>query len=83
MTDSKEPLLHLFNVGEKVRLTRDIYDYGEDAAYPPGYIARKGEIVVVRDCWLSGKGGLRIEVSHGSVIDRSFVVYTSEIEELT
>ena len=35
-----------FQVGDMVQLTRDIYEEGEDI--PPGYIAFKGETVVVR-----------------------------------
>lgn len=35
------------NVGEQIRVTKDIYDYGDEGHHPPGYIANKGDIVTI------------------------------------
>lgn len=60
-------------VGEKVRLTADIYDYGEDH-HPPGWLARKGEIVVIGAIY-----GKKLAVHHKEVTNGSmFVVFEGE-----
>lgn len=55
---------------QKVKLLKDIYDDGQDC-HPPGFIARKGEEVVVRD--LHG-----ITVSHEGRFDASFFIQPDE-----
>lgn len=55
-----------------VRLLKDIYDDGQDC-HPPGYIARKGEIVEVREV-------RTLSVAHAGVTDSSFVVMAGEYE---
>lgn len=49
------------DVGDVLILTADIYDDGEDH-HPPGYIARRGERVVVRKVLEGGRR--RLAVSH-------------------
>jgi hypothetical protein len=59
-------------VPSRVRLLKDIYDDGQDH-HPPGYIARKGEVVEVRE--------LRaLAVAHEGITDQSFVIRTGEFE---
>ena len=67
------------NVGDRLRLTSDIHDDGQDH-HPPGYIAYIGDIVVVREIAHGGKGGERIHVSHQDVTDKAFLVYPHEFE---
>lgn len=55
--------------GDKVMLTEDIYDDGCDNHHPPGFIAMKGEIVVVRKVV-----GRRLQVSHEHITNRSFMI---------
>jgi len=70
-----------YRVGDKVRLTQDIYDYGEDH-HPPGHTAVSGDLVVIRKVFTGGKGGERFHVSHPDVTDRAFLVYGSEFESV-
>jgi hypothetical protein len=60
--------------GDRVRLVKDIYDDGEDH-HPPGYCARRDEIVIVRVVREKA-----IAVSHESVTDSAFVIYPGEFE---
>ena len=76
-----ESVVHSAKVGDRVRLMVDIYDDG-DGACPPGYIARKGEEVIVRKIWLSGKGGVRAHLSHEHITDNAFHAYGTEFELL-
>lgn len=65
-------------VGDRLRLTQDIYEDGEDV--PPGYIGLKGDTVIVRRISHGGKGGERIYVSHEHITDNAFLVYRNEFE---
>lgn len=58
--------------GCKVRLTKDIYDDGEDH-HPPGYIAWLDEVVIVKEVYGSG----RIVVAHEGNTG-GFFVYPNE-----
>jgi hypothetical protein len=60
---------------QRVRLLIDIYDDGADH-HPPGYIARKGEVLVVRTV-------RALCVSHEGVEHRQFVVREGEFELIT
>ena len=60
---------------QRVRLTADIWDNGEDH-HPPGIIARKGDIVIVRRMRI-------IEVAHEGVENNAFVVTSSEFEPIS
>jgi hypothetical protein len=63
-----------YAVGDKVRLTRDIWDDGEDH-HPPGYLAKKGEVLIVR------KVNIRsLSVSHEHIADSAFRVLLDEVE---
>ena len=61
-------------VGDKVRLIKDIYDDGADY-HPPGYCARRDEIVIVRVAREKS-----LAVSHEDVTDSAFVIYPGEFE---
>ena len=63
-----------YSAGDRVRLTKNIWDDGEDH-HPPGYIAEKGDIVIVRHV----NNFAPIEVSPDGGVSKSFVVYASEI----
>lgn len=65
-----------FQVGQRVRLLKDIWDDGQDH-HPPGYIAHKGEVLIVRRA--DGRGTFPVAVSHENVTDRSFGVALDEI----
>lgn len=65
-------------VGQKLKLLKDIYDDGADNHHPPGYIAFKNEVVIVRST-----GRTCLAVSHENVTDKSFLVYAEEYELLT
>lgn len=67
-------------VGDKVKLTKDIYDHGADGAYPPGYIAYRNEIVIVRD--VRQERGSIVYVSHEYTIDCSFYVSKDEYQKV-
>lgn len=64
-------------IGRKVRLLKDVWDDGADH-HPPGYLAREGEVLVVRSF---DKGHeMPVCVSHEHVTTRSFRVALAEIE---
>lgn len=63
-----------YALGDKVRLLSDIWDDGEDH-HPPGYLAMKGEVLVVRTV----KPNF-LYISHEHITDRSFQVNMDEIE---
>lgn len=66
-------------VGDKLILTEDIYDDGCENHHPPGYIGRKGDMVIVRKIGHGSKGGgERVYVSHETVTDSAFLVYRNE-----
>lgn len=65
-------------VGDKVKLTKDIWDEDSDNAYPPGYIALRGEVVIVR-----GVQAGCIYVSHEHITDNSFLLKDDEYEHAT
>lgn len=71
-------------VGDVVTLRADLYE-GPDEDHPGGYLARKGEKLIVRkvktDFVLPWSDPLCINVSHEDRIDGlTFVVRQSEIE---
>lgn len=63
-------------IGDRVRLTKSIWDDGEDH-HPPGWLAMAGEVLIVRH-QKSSKG--RIAVSHEDVKDSSFWISCDEFE---
>ncbi len=60
--------------GDRVRITRGIYDDGQDH-HPPGFIAVEGDIVTIID---KNNGGLL--VNHSPHAKHGFYVYGSEVE---
>jgi len=66
--------------GDRVRLLADIYDYGDEGHHPPGYLARKGETLIVRK--LDPGHGYTVCISHEQVTDNSFRVAEGEVERL-
>lgn len=64
--------------GDRVRLLADIWDDGQDH-HPPGYFARKGEILVVRKCDPGHE--FPYCISHEQITDQSFRVAANEIEQ--
>ena len=60
-----------------MRLLADVWDDGADH-HPPGYLARKGEILIVR-AFDTGHE-LPVRVSHEHITDRSFRVAVSEVK---
>lgn len=66
--------------GQRVRLLADIWDDGNDNHHPPGYLAHKGEELIVRR--LDPGHEFPICVSHEGRIDSSFRVALIEIEPL-
>lgn len=67
-----------FAVNDKVRLLDDIWDDGQDH-HPPGYLARRGEVLIVRS---DVARTFPIYVSHEEITDNSFGVELSEIEKV-
>ncbi|PPC84619.1 MAG: hypothetical protein CTY38_00810 [Methylotenera sp.] len=63
----------LVNVGDEIKLTKDIWEHGSDYS-PPGWLARLGEVLVVRKL---GKNG-HITVSHHHITDNSFWIDPTE-----
>lgn len=62
-----------YKIGEKVRLTKSIYDDGQDH-HPPCRIAKKDEIVVIEEVREKS-----LAVHHEDVTDGSaFIVYEGE-----
>lgn len=64
-------------IGDRVRLTKSIWDDGEDH-HPPGWLARAGEVLIVRTDQHPKTG--RIAVSHEQVKGRSFWISSDEYE---
>lgn len=64
-------------VDQRVRLLKDIWDDGADH-HPPGYLAMRGEILVVRR--IDEGHELPFCISHASVLDNYFRVKADEIE---
>lgn len=67
-------------VGDKVKLTKDIYDHGADGAYPPGYIAYRNEIVIVRE--IRQERGPIVFVSHEHITDKAFYINKDEYKKV-
>jgi hypothetical protein len=65
-----------YAVGDKVRLLKDIYDFGDDNHHPPGYLAMKGEILEVRDV-----RKINLAISHPQITDNAFIVDFGEVEK--
>lgn len=62
-----------YHVGEKVRLTKSIFDDGADH-HPPGWIANAGELVIIKEIF-----GKSLAVHHENVTDgRAFMIYQGE-----
>ena len=68
------------SVGQRVRLLDDIWDDGCDNHHPPGYFARRGEILTVRS--LDPGHEFPVLISHEQITDQSFRVALSEIKAL-
>lgn len=67
------------NVGDKVTLTKSIYDDGEDH-HPPKWIALSGETVLIKTIYDNGK----LAVHHEDVTDgRAFLIYAGEYKDNT
>ena len=73
MTNTK----NIVSVGDHVKLTASIYDHGEDH-HPPGWLAMKGEVLVVRAI-IGGATG-QLAVSHEDVTDNAFCIVRGEYE---
>lgn len=67
-----------FNVGERVKLRRDVYEHADDHS-PGGYLARAGEVLVVR--YVTPGGHWLYRVSHNEITNNSFGVTADEIED--
>lgn len=64
--------------GDKLKLTKDIWDDGEDH-HPPGYVGRNGDIVIIKEVFKSS-----ITVHHEHITDGScFIVYDGEYTIIT
>lgn len=63
--------------GDRVRLLADIWDDGQDH-HPPGYLARRGEVVIVRK--VDSGHEFPFCVSHEQVTNQSFRVGANEIK---
>lgn len=62
-------------IGSTVTLLSDIWDDGDDGHHPPGYLAKRGETLIVR------KHGFKagsLAVAHEDITDNSFTVYEGE-----
>lgn len=66
------------SVGDEVTLLKDIWEDADDCA-PGGYLARKGEKLIVRR--LAPESKLPIKVSHSYITNNSFGVTADEIEK--
>lgn len=62
-------------VGDLLKITKDIWDDGCENHHPPGYLATRGEIVIVR----AVKAG-RVYVSHRHITIGTFSVESDEYE---
>ena len=67
-----------YAIGDKVRLLKDIWEGEIDGLIPPGYLAMKGEILVVRR--FGGLGKSSLGISHENRPDDYFIVLMDEIE---
>jgi len=65
------------HVGQRLRMTKPIWDDGCENHHPSGYIAFVGDVVIVRR--LKGE---RIYVSHPDVTDNSFWVTEDEVVDV-
>jgi len=73
-----ESVLHpkpVYTIGDKVKLLNDIWDDGEDH-HPPGYLAYKGDVLVVRATTEFG-----LNISHEHVTNNAFRVDLKEVEK--
>ena len=63
------------NVGDKIKLKKDIWDDGEDH-HPPGWLAVKNEVLIVKAVREKS-----LAVAHDNVEDNSaFCIYEGEYE---
>lgn len=65
-------------VGQRVALLADIWDDGCENHHPSGYLAQRGEILIVRA--VDPGHEFPVCVSHEHITDNSFRVALSEIE---
>ena len=70
-----------YALGDKVRLLKDIWDDGEDH-HPPGYLARKGEVLIVKCGWRKANNlPATVGIAHENRADTNFFNVTlDEIE---
>lgn len=66
--------------GDKVRLLKDIWQDQIDGLIPGHYLAKKGEILVVRSG--TGVSGI-LAISHEHITDRAFTVTLDEVEKFS
>ena len=67
-----------YRIGQAVELACDIWDESPDQVYPPGYIARQGETVIIRA--INQRSVIYpLSVSHPDVLDNAFGVGLDEI----
>ena len=67
-----------YALGDKVRLLKDIWEGEIDGLIPAGYLAREGEVLVVRR--LGGIGPSSFGISHENRPDDYFIVFAEEVE---
>lgn len=65
-------------IGDRVRLLADIWDDGQDH-HPPGYLAHRGEILIVRA--IDSGREFPVGISHKGRTDNYFRIALSEAEK--
>lgn len=69
-------------IGDKVKLLKDIWEDGDDH-HPSGYIAKEGEILIVRNVVEpESTSHFPIYISHEYITNKSFGVMPDEIEQI-
>ncbi len=66
-------------IGQRLRVIRDIYDDGCEGHHPPGYYAMIGDIVIVRKLRADGN----VQVSHEGVSETFYLLDSEWREEPT
>lgn len=69
-----------YALGDKVRLLRDIWEGEIDGLIPAGYLAMKGEVLIVRR--FGGIGPSSLGISHENRPDDYFIVFMEEVERV-
>lgn len=70
------------HIGQRAKLTKDIYDDGEDH-HPPGYLGLEGDIVEIREIrqrTADPEAEVSYVVAHPEVKEGGFVVQPEEIQ---